>query len=98
MNDTQNTTIVLMLITASILGAMLVSAYLGEEQTARADASVRQGEYIMATGAYSRSIDLLYVIDVPNRVLITYYPDRNKRTLSVVGQRIALDQIFRSGS
>jgi len=96
MKNTQNTTIVLLVITAVILTAMLISVYMGTGRSAYASGniSVRQGKYIAATGGYDSNIDLQYVIDVENRTLITYAPNVNKRSIDVIGQKIVLNRIF----
>jgi len=91
---TQNTTIVLLLITASILTAMLISPYIGGEPAAYADASVRQGKYIMATGAFDKNIDLLYVVNIQTQKLIVYAPNKPRRTLDVQGKAISLGKFF----
>jgi len=91
---TQNTTIVLLLITASILTAMLVSPYIGGEPAAYGDASVRQGKYIMATGAFDKDIDLLYVVNIETQKLIVYAPNKPKRTLEVQGKAVSLGRFF----
>ena len=90
MNNTQNTTIVLLLITAGILTAMLLSAYVGTEPAAYADASVRQGKYIMATGGYDKNIDLIYVVNIETQKLVVYAPNRGKRTLDKMGTSVPL--------
>ena len=76
--------------------AMLISVYTGTGGSAYAsgNVSVRQDRYILATGGYTDTIDLLYVIDIENRTMITYAPNVNKRSIDVVGQKIALDRIF----
>jgi hypothetical protein len=96
MKNTQNTSIVLLVITAVILTAMLISVYVGTGRSAYAsgNVSVRQDRYIVATGGYDVNIDLLYVIDVENRTLILYAPNVNKRSIDVIGQKIALDRTF----
>lgn len=71
MKNTENVTIVLLLITVVILGALLVGS-------ARADTPVRLDRYIICTGAYAASVDLLYVIDVKTNLLNVYSLDTNK--------------------
>ena len=91
MNNTQNTTIVLLLITAGILTAMLMSAYVGEP-AAYGDSSVRQGKYIMATGGYDLNIDLIYVINIETQKLCVYAPNTAKRTIDRMGVAASLQQ------
>jgi len=90
-NNTQNTTIVLLLITAGILTAMLMSAYVGEP-AAYGDSSVRQGKYIMATGGYDENIDMIYIINIETQKLCVYAPNRGKRTIDRMGAAVSLNQ------
>ncbi len=92
MSNSQNTTIIVLLISAAILVTMLVGGFYASQQEATADASVRQGRYIMATGAYTKSIDLLYVLDVQNGTMVTYVPNNNKKTVDVVGRKLNLSK------
>ena len=91
-NNTQNTTIILLLITAGILTAMMATAYFDTGSTAYADASVRQGKYIMATGGYNKNIDLIYVVNVETQKLVVYAPNKSKRTLERMGTPVSLQQ------
>ena len=90
MNNTQNTTIVLLLITAGILTAMLLSPYVGTEPAAYGDASVRQGKYIMVTGGYDENIDLIYVVNIETQKLMVYAPNKGKRTIDKMGTAVPL--------
>jgi len=94
MNDTQNNTIVLLLITASILTAMLVAPFFSDPEKAYGDASVRQGKYIMATGGYDQNIDLLYVINIQTQKLAVYAPNTARRTLDLQGRVVSLNTSF----
>lgn len=95
MNDSKNTTILLLTITAAILTAILVSAYMMDGEAAYAGSSEsRQGQYILGTGQYSKNMDLVYVIDVENQALITYAPNTNRRTVETIGRRIDLESVF----
>jgi len=91
-NNTQNTTIVLLLITAGILTAMLLSTYVGTEPAAYGDSSVRQGKYIMATGGYDENIDLIYVVNIDTQKLCVYAPNLGKRTIDKMGTAVSLKQ------
>ena len=90
MNNTQNTTIVLLLITAGILTAMLLSPFVGTEPAAYADSSVRQGKYVMATGGYDENIDLIYIVNIETQKLCVYAPNLGKRTLDKMGTAVSL--------
>ena len=92
MSKSQNATIIVLLISAAILTTMLVAGFYASQQQANADASVRQGRYIMATGAYSKSIDLIYVLDVNNGTLVTLVPNNNKKSLDIVGRKLNLSR------
>jgi hypothetical protein len=74
MKDMQNVTITLLLISAMVLGGLLIASW-NEEKAYAAASSDRNGDYIMTAGAWSGNHDLLYVIDVPSKRLNVYYPD-----------------------
>ncbi len=90
MNNTQNTTIVLLTVTAAILAAMLLPTLFDEGSVAYGDGSVRQGKYIMATGGYDKNIDLIYVINIETQKLVVYAPNRGRRTLDKMGLAVPL--------
>lgn len=79
MKDTQNFTIVMLLITA----AVLTSLWVFTEPTAQASATDRGGDYIMATGGTNNQVDVLYVIDTANAKLNVYYPNINTNQLEL---------------
>lgn len=87
MKNTENVTIVLLLVTAVILGAMLIGS-------ARADTPTRFGRYILCTGAHSESKDLLYIIDVETNVLNVYEVNTNKKVIEM-RDSVKLDTAFR---
>ena len=82
----------MLLITAGILTAMLLSAHMGTEPAAYGSSSVRQGKYIMATGAYDAAVELLYVINIETQKLVVYAPNTGKRTLDRMGTTTSLNQ------
>jgi len=82
--DPQSFVIALLLVTAAILGAMVFTAYRGTSQTAYAEASVKQGDYVMVTGAWSTNNDLLYVLDLAARKLNVYYLNDQRSTIDPV--------------
>ncbi|MCP4376871.1 MAG: hypothetical protein GY794_11925 [bacterium] len=88
MNNTQNTTIVLLMITAGILVAMLISA--GNDSAAYGDSAVRQGKYVMVTGGYDKNTDLLYVVNIETQKLAVYAPNEHKRTIDRMGTALSL--------
>ena len=73
MKDPQSITIGLLLATAVILAAMLVGNYATINSVAYADTPVKQGDYILGTGALTDSTDLVYVLDVATRRLNVYF-------------------------
>ncbi|MDP6046204.1 MAG: hypothetical protein QGH94_13800 [Phycisphaerae bacterium] len=90
MNNTQNTTIVLLLVTAAILAAMLIPAFDDQGSVAYGDSSVRQGKYIMATGGYDENIDLIYIVNIETQKLCVYAPNLAKRTIDKMGSAVPL--------
>ena len=99
MKNNENILITLLVITAGILIAMLVGSW--NAQNAYAESSSdRFGDYIMVTGARTDSIDLLYVIDVPNKKLLVYSADpvRGQGRFAVVDDRVNLATVFRTSS
>lgn len=79
MKNTQNITIVLLLVCAGILTAMLITMHATNTPTARANTTVRKGKYIMATGTWSSSTDFVYVIDISSQQMNGYVADRQGR-------------------
>lgn len=95
MNDSQNITISLLVISAVILTALLVGTYLNTQQTAYGDTPARAGRYIAVTGALNTSRDLLYLTDLVADQLNVYTIDINTSSIKIV-QRIDLKRIFAS--
>jgi len=89
-NNTQNTTIVLLSVTAAILAAMLIPTLMDQGSVAYGDSSVRQGKYIMATGGYDENIDLIYVVNIETQKLVVYAPNTGRRTLDKMGTAVTL--------
>jgi len=92
MKNSQNMTIVLLTITAVLLSVMLYQSY--SDRTAYAEPSVKQGDYVMGTGAWSASTDLLYVIDVASRQLNVYFANQNTSSLDLINS-VDLEKAFR---
>ena len=98
MKNTQNTTIVLLMITAAILTAMLLPAIMNDEDSAAyGNASVRLGKYIMATGAYDLGIDLLYIVNIKTQKLCVYAPNSKTRMIDKLGNAVSLQSGTPSG-
>ena len=93
MKDPQNITISLLAITAAILTAMLVSAYVNTQEPAFADTPARAGAYIAVTGAWSGSRDLLYVTDVVANRLNVYTINTNTKSIEIAAT-VDLKRVF----
>ena len=92
MKNTQNVTIAVLTVTACILLAMVLGSFLADRATAGVP-SIKQGDYIMGTGAYSNDRDLLYLIDIAARRLNVYWPNINTNSLELV-DKVDLQQAF----
>ena len=78
-------------VTAAILTAMIIPAFINDtDSMAYGDAAVRQGKYIMSTGAYDRGIDLIYIVNIETQKLCVYAPNIGKRTIDKMGSAIPL--------
>ena len=86
MKDSNNFVIVLLLITAVILGSLVASAYLGTSQQAYAGggASVRGSIYVLGIGSWQPSLDLVYVLDNATRKINVYFLDINKNNIGLI--------------
>lgn len=82
MKDPKNLSIALLCVSATVLATVFVLLS-STAAPAYADTPVRGGDYIMITGAYSESVDLLYVIDVVAQRVNTYVfnPQTNELVL-----------------
>lgn len=94
MKTNQNTFIAMLLITAVLLGTLVVGSWQSQRVEAATVDHTATGDYIMATGNISASTSLLYVIDVPNQKLLVYATDGPRNTVTVVDDRIDLGRIF----
>ncbi len=92
MKDTKNVTIAMLCVLATILVTVLALTY--NSNQALADTSIRGGDYIMVTGNYSKSLDLLYVIDVAQQKINVYTVDENNNVIRMLDQK-RLSQIFK---
>jgi len=91
MKDSQNITIALLLVSASILAGLFVVSY--ETETAYAASPSRAGDYIMINGNISSSRDMVYVIDLAQGKLIAYIADINANGMKAVDS-IDLEKAF----
>lgn len=93
MNDPQNITISLLVISAVILTALLIGTYFNTQQPAYGDTPARAGRYIAVTGAVAASRDLLYLTDVVADQLNVYTIDINTSAIKLI-QAVNLKRIF----
>ncbi len=93
MKDNKNITIAMLCVSAAILATVLVLTY--NSNQALADTSIRGGDYIMVTGNYSKSLDLLYVIDIAQQKINVYALDEQNNTLKMLDQ-VNLKQVFKN--
>ena len=93
MKDTQNVTIALLCVSAAILVTVAAFTYNADQARASGAASAA-GEYIMFTGEFTDSTDLLYVIDLTKQRMIAYRFDPIKNTILIQGN-VDLGQTFR---
>jgi hypothetical protein len=84
MKNTQNITIGLLVVTASILTTLLVAGYLYTEP-AYAISTAKDGDYIIATGSYDESRDFVYVLDIATERMAIYLPDHQNAKLVIGG-------------
>lgn len=91
MKNPQNLTLIILLVTAAILGAVVVGTYSTE---AYAEVSVKQGDYVMGTMAFSEARDLLYVIDIAARRLNTYTINTVSNAVEPVDMTVDLERSF----
>lgn len=80
MKNTQNITLMLLIVTTAVLTTLLVASWLHTEP-AYAGASAKDGDYIMAIGSYNEESDFLYVLDIANAKLNIYYADINTNSI-----------------
>jgi len=84
MTNAQNVTIALLLATAGILGALLVGTYVGTSERALADTPDRGGDYIIVTGEWSGTLDIVYVIDIGTDRMVAYWINQNSGAVEII--------------
>ena len=84
MKNPQNIAVFLLLATAAILTGLLVTTYHQTGQSASAEVCVKQGEYIFSPGRWSKTMDLVYVIDIGARRLNVYWVNINTNAVDLV--------------
>lgn len=83
MNDPKNLTILLLCVTASLLGAVLVTMHMTEDTALAATAESRAGDYVMASGRVTSSSDMLFLIDVASQRMNGYAVNQNNSTIEL---------------
>lgn len=94
MKNTQEITIMLLVVTASVLTTLLVASYVYTEPAQGATAATRGcGDYMIATGSFNQETDFVYVLDIASAKLNVYYPNLNNNTLEL-GDAVDLAKSF----
>ncbi|MCK5114422.1 MAG: hypothetical protein KAR11_06640 [Phycisphaerae bacterium] len=95
--NNENLLIVVLLLTAGLLGIMVVSS-LDNDDAALAYSNSRApaGRYIMLNGKASSSQDIVYIIDVPNQKLMAYSIDAVRNRVLPVTRPVNLATVFRA--
>ncbi|HET6430247.1 MAG TPA: hypothetical protein VFJ30_17655 [Phycisphaerae bacterium] len=92
MKDTRSIAIAVLAVSATILATVLVLSFMAAP--APAESAIGAGDYIMITGQYTTSTDLLYVFDLQKKGLNVYAYDRNGNRLQPI-KSIELQKLFR---
>jgi len=71
MRSSQDVTIVLLLAVAAVLAALVVATH--GPDPALADTSISKGNYIVVAGEWSRTLDLVYVVNIATRRMNVYW-------------------------
>jgi len=93
MKDPRNLTIATLCVSATILATVLVLMQLSGGSPVYADSPSVAGDYILITGAVSRTDDMLYIIDRTAMKMNAYYVDRSHRI--TLRDQADLRQLFR---
>jgi|GEM_PF-5227099 len=92
--NAQNTTIVVLLVTAALLTGMLLTSLIGGQEEAYArGTAVKDGNYILGGGLWSGGTELLYIVDIENQKLNVYFTEDTKNTVNLI-QTVNLQQAF----
>ncbi|HUT01192.1 MAG TPA: hypothetical protein VM031_01955 [Phycisphaerae bacterium] len=93
MKTTQDITIVLLLVTASVLTAMLLASYVYTEPAGASTTAAKGGDYLLATGTFNQETDFVYILDIATNKLNIYYPNINTNALAL-GDTVDLSKVF----
>jgi hypothetical protein len=95
MTDNKNVTLAVLSVSAAILLTILVTMHLTQPAYA-AGATIRGGNYIVTTGAFSDRLDIIYVINTAqqklNAYVIDYHPGADNQI--ILQDSINLKQAF----
>ena len=97
MNNSTNAIIVLLIVTAGILGAIFLASYNASPAYA-AEVSVKQGDYIMGTINFSPTRDLIYVIDLNKNKMNVYAANIRNKAIELVDSKIDLEKCLNVGN
>jgi hypothetical protein len=76
MKDTKNLTIAILGISALVLLALVIGTKLEQPAQAGSGYSYNTKDWIMVTGQASKNTDFLYIINVGQRKMKVYFPDK----------------------
>jgi len=94
MKKTQDITIGLLVVTASVLTTLLVASYVYTEPAYGTTAATRGcGDYMISTGSFNQETDFIYVVDIATAKLNVYYPNVNTNSLEL-GDTVDLAKSF----
>ena len=93
MKNSQNITIVLLVVTATILTAMLLTGLYDGEPAHAGNSATRANEYIAVPAAISKSYEVVYVADLVASKMNIYMVDKNTDQIRVL-ETVDLKRIF----
>ena len=93
MKQSQNTTLMLLTVTAAVLTTLLVASLLHNQPAYAIGGSSKGGDYIMVAGAFNTESDFIYVLDIANEKLNIYFANINTNALAL-GDSIDLAKAF----
>jgi hypothetical protein len=94
MKNTQNITIVLLAVSATILAGLWVGT-IGLDRSAQAgNTAISGGDYIMVPYTWSDQLDLMVVVDVAGRKMNVYFPNKTTKALDPIQPTVDLERTF----
>lgn len=95
MKNPQNVTIGLLIATAVILTAVLLSTFVQTEPVAYGKTPARVGQYIGVNGSFSKSYEFLYLADLVTQRLNVYLVNPNNQSIELLDS-VDLQLAFKS--